>query len=135
LRAASTALRPLLLLPRASSTLSAPPTFACEFDACGTDAVAETLSFDTDDSESTDPDEKSELLVALPLETAFTVSLSLPLRPLCAAVLELTAAAPLPGIARDITGELEPLIQTIPDPVLGPPGLIPDPDVPEVVAG
>jgi len=73
LRAASTALRPLLLLPRASSTLSAPPTFACEFDACGTDAVAETLSFDRADSESPDPDEKSELLAAVPLETAVAV--------------------------------------------------------------
>jgi len=59
----------------------------------------------------------------------------MPLGPLCAAVLELTAAAPLLCVARAITGEIEPLIQTIPDPVLGPPGLIPDAEVPEVVAG
>ncbi len=90
---------------------------------------------DRDDSESTDPDEKSELLVAVPLETAVTVSPSLPLLPLCSAELELTGAAPVPCIARAITGELEPLIQTIPDPVLGPPGVIPDREVPEVVAG
>jgi len=59
----------------------------------------------------------------------------MPLWLLWAPELELTAAAPLPWVTRAITGELEPLIQTIPDPVLGPPGLIPDPDVPEVVAG
>ena len=95
----------------------------------------ETLSFDRADSESTDPDEKSVLRAAVPVETAVTVSPTLPLWPLRAPELELTAGAPPPCAARAITGELEPLIQTIPDPVLGPPGLIPDPEVPEVVAG
>ena len=61
---------------------------------------------------------------------------TLALWPFCSVELELTAKAPVPCVARAITGELEPLIQTIPDPVPGSPDQIPEtPEVPEVVAG
>jgi hypothetical protein len=133
--AASTELRPTLLLPRASAALNPPPTVTCVFDACGAVAVAETLSLGRDEPESTDPDEKSVLLAAVPLGATATVSPSLASLPFCSVELEWTAGVPVPCPAKAITDELEPLIHTIPDPMLSPLAAIPDAEVPETAAG
>lgn len=132
---ASAAFRPTLGPPWAFARLGPPPSVVCAFDPCGSEAVAETLSVDGDDSDSTDPDERSELLEARPLETAVMVSPSLAASPFCRAGLGSTAEAPVPCPDKAITEELEPLIQTIPDSVVGPADVTPDAIVPEVVAG
>jgi hypothetical protein len=85
------------------------------------------------ETESTDDDERSVLLAAVTLEAAVAASLG-PL-PFCSSELEVTGDAPVRCIASAITGELEPLSQTIPDPLAGPLDPVPDAEVPEPEAG
>jgi hypothetical protein len=75
------------------------------------------------------------LLAVVPCETVVTVAASLALLLSRLGGFEMTGDAPVLRGAIAITGEIEPLIQTIPEPMLDPPGRLPDPDVPERMAG
>ena len=97
--------------------------------------MAETLSLGRVETESTDPGEKPVLLAAVRLDAAVTVSPSLPFLPFCSAEPELAAEALLSCPARGITEEPEPLVQTIPDPTLGPLAATPDAELLEAAVG
>ena len=97
--------------------------------------MAETLSLGRDETESTDLGEKSVLLAAVRLDAAVTVSPALPFLLFCSAEPEMAAEALLPCPARGITEEPVPLIQTIPDPILGPLAAIPDAELLEAAEG